>query len=77
MAKALVLISVEPGQDRAVANQVKEVKGVKKVYLVAGLFDVVAEVEAPDDAALLALVYDKIRVIADIRETQTLFCLPV
>jgi DNA-binding Lrp family transcriptional regulator len=77
MAKALVLITAEPGMDRQVAAEVKQLEGVEAVYLVAGLYDVVAEVGAPDDAALLALVYDKIRVINDIRETQTMFCLQV
>ncbi|MBW1980714.1 MAG: Lrp/AsnC ligand binding domain-containing protein [Deltaproteobacteria bacterium] len=77
MAKAFVLITAEPGADREVASKVKEIAGVGNVYLVAGLYDIVAEVDAADDSALLALVYDKIRVIDDIRETQTMFCLPV
>jgi DNA-binding Lrp family transcriptional regulator len=77
MAKALVLITAEPGMDREVAAKVKKVKGVENVYLVAGLYDVVAEIQVPDDASMLALVYDKIRVIEDIRETQTMFCLKV
>ena len=77
MARALVMITAEPGMDREVASKVKKVEGVENVYLVAGVFDVVAEVQAPDDASMLALVYDKVRVIEDIRETQTLFCLKV
>ncbi|MFP3870387.1 MAG: Lrp/AsnC ligand binding domain-containing protein [Syntrophobacteria bacterium] len=74
MTKALVLITAEPGADREVAARVK---GVEKVYLVTGLYDVVAEVQASDDASMLALLYDKIRVIDDIRETQTMLCLKV
>jgi DNA-binding Lrp family transcriptional regulator len=50
---------------------------VKQVYLVSGVFDVVAEIQAADAAGVLALVYDKIRPIDDIRETQTMFCLKV
>ena len=77
MAKAIVLITSEPGMDREIAGQVKKVGGVESVYLAAGLYDVVAEVQAPDDASMLALVYDKIRPIDGIRETHTMFCLAV
>jgi DNA-binding Lrp family transcriptional regulator len=77
MAKAIVLITAEPGMDRGVAGQIKKVKGVGNVYLVTGLYDIVAEVQAPDDASMVALAYDKIRVIDGIRETHTMFCLEV
>jgi len=77
MAKAIVLITSEPGMDREIAGRVKKVGGVESVYLAAGLYDVVAEVQAPDDASMLAVVYDKIRPIDGIRETHTMFCLAV
>ncbi|UCG11157.1 MAG: Lrp/AsnC ligand binding domain-containing protein [Deltaproteobacteria bacterium] len=77
MAKAVVLITIEPGMDREVAAKVKKVKGVGNVYLATGLYDVVAEVQAPDDASMISLAYDQIRVIEGIRETHTMFCLSV
>jgi len=77
MAKGIVLITADPGRDREVANKVKEIQGVENVYLAAGHFDVVAEAQAPDDASMLSLTYDKIRVIDGIRETHTMFCLKV
>ena len=77
MAKAIVLITAEPGMDREIAGQIKKVKGVGNVYLVTGLYDIVAEVQARDDASLVALAYDKIRIIEGIRETHTMFCLAV
>jgi DNA-binding Lrp family transcriptional regulator len=77
MVQALVLISAEPGRDREVAKKLKGLAEVKQVYLVSGVFDVVAEIQAADAAGILALVYDKIRPIDDIRETQTMFCLKV
>ena len=77
MAKAIVLVTAEPGTDREVAGKIKKVKGVESVYLTAGLYDVVAEVQASDDTSMLALVYDEIRIIEDIRETHTMFCLQV
>ena len=75
MAKAIVLLTVEPGMDRDVAAQIKKIKGVAHVYLATGLYDIVAEVQAPDDASMVALAYDNIRPIDGIRETHTMFCL--
>ena len=77
MAKAIILITADPGKDREVAGKIKEVEGVENVYLAAGRYDVVAEVQAPDDASMLSLAYDKVRIIGGIRETHTMFCLPV
>ncbi len=77
MAKAIVLITADPGKDREVAGQVKNIQGVENVYLAAGRYDVVAEVQTPDDDSMLSLTYDKIRVIEGIRDTHTMFCLKV
>ena len=77
MAKAIVLITANPGKDREVAGNVKKVEGVENVYLTAGRYDVVAEAKAPDDESMLALTYDRIRIIDGIRGTHTMFCLKV
>jgi len=77
MAKAIILINADPGRDREVANKIKEIEGVQNVYLAAGRFDVVVEAQAPDDTSMLSLAYDQVRVIDGIRETHTMFCLPV
>jgi DNA-binding Lrp family transcriptional regulator len=77
MAKAIVLIKSNPGFDREVAGQIKEIEGVENVYLAAGRFDIVAEVQTSDDAGMLSVTYDKIRVIGGIRDTHTMFCLKV
>ena len=77
MSKAIVLITANPGKDREVASNLKNVDGVGNVYLAAGRYDVVAEVQAADGDRMLALVYDKIRKIDNIKKTQTMFCLKV
>jgi DNA-binding Lrp family transcriptional regulator len=77
MAKAIVLITSNPGFDREVAGKIKKIEGVKNVYLAAGRFDIVAEVQTPDDASMLSVTYDNIRVIDGIRDTHTMFCLKV
>ena len=77
MAKAIILITVHPGKDREVAGTVKKIEGVENVYLAAGRYDVVAEAQTPDDDSMLALTYDRVRIIDGIRETHTMFCLKV
>jgi DNA-binding Lrp family transcriptional regulator len=77
MTKAIVLITANPGVDREVAGQVKKIEGVENVYLTAGRFDIVAEIQSPDDASMLSVTYDKIRVIGGIKDTHTMFCLKV
>ena len=77
MTKAIVLIKANPGVDRDVAGQIKKIQGVENVYLAAGRFDIVVEVQTSDDAGMLSVTYDKIRVIDGIRDTHTMFCLKV
>lgn len=77
MTKAIILINSDPGKDREVAGKIKEITGVENVYLAAGLYDVVAEVRVEDDASMLSLAYDNVRVISGIRDTHTMICLPV
>jgi DNA-binding Lrp family transcriptional regulator len=77
MAKAIILITSDPGKDREVAGKIKKIEGVENVYLAAGRYDVVAEVRAENDASMLSLTYDKVRIISGIRDTHTMFCLPV
>ena len=77
MVKAIILITSDPGKDRYVATKIKEIEGVENVYLTAGRFDVVAEIQAPDDVSMLSLTYDNVRTISGIRKTHTMFCLPV
>jgi DNA-binding Lrp family transcriptional regulator len=75
MALAIVLISAEPGEDRKVANEVRKLKGVEKVFLVSGLYDVVARIQGASTEEILGLVYDKIRPIPGIKNSHTMFAL--
>ncbi len=77
MALAIVLISAEPGKDRKVANQVKKLEGVEKVFLVSGLYDVAVRIQGKSAEDILALVYDKIRQIAGVKNSHTMFALEV
>lgn len=77
MAMAIVLVTADPGKDRAVAQALKKIQGVKGVSLVSGLYDVVATIQGDNAEQILATVYDKIRRIVGVRGSHTMFCLEV
>ncbi len=77
MTMAIVLVTADPGKDRAVAQGLKKIKGVEGVYLVSGLYDVVATVRGESSEEILGTVYDKIRRLAGVRGSHTMFCLGV
>ncbi|MEE8503434.1 MAG: Lrp/AsnC ligand binding domain-containing protein [candidate division NC10 bacterium] len=77
MTMAIILVNADPGKDRAVAQGLKKIKGVEGVYLVSGLYDVVATVRGESSEEILGTVYDKIRRLAGVRGSHTMFCLEV
>ena len=75
MALALILINTEAGFDTQSALTLKEVKGASDVFLVSGLYDVVATVKGDTAEDVLKIVYNKIRTIEGIEATHTMFCM--
>jgi len=62
MTKACVLLKVQPGKEKAAAQQAAKVAGVKYAFVTLGRFDVVAAAEARDPAALGKVVEDLNRI---------------
>ncbi len=77
MTMAIVLVTADPGKDRAVAQGLKKINGVEGVCLVSGLYDVVATIRRESSEDILGTVYDKIRRQAGVRSSHTMFCLEV
>lgn len=77
MAMAIVLITTEAGKDQMVGSDLKKVKGVEKVWLVSGLYDVVAMIAGQTQEEILAKIYTEIRSAQGVRATHTMFCLEV
>ena len=77
MTMAIILVNADPGKDRAVAQGLKKIKGVEGVYLVSGLYDVVATVRGESSEEILGTVYDQIRRLAGVRGSHTMFCLGI
>ena len=46
MPKAFVLMNAELGSEDSIVNELKKIEGVKEVYQVYGVYDILAQVEA-------------------------------
>ncbi|MBD3362015.1 winged helix-turn-helix transcriptional regulator [Candidatus Woesearchaeota archaeon] len=58
-----------------IANEIKEIKGVEKVELLAGHGDILTKVRAKDTAELNESVMQKVRKIDGVDKTQTMVVL--
>ena len=72
MRFAYILIKVERGQVREVANQLIELDEVSKVHSISGPYDLIAKVMVPTYDALGETIPDKVHTMQGIRETETL-----
>ena len=72
MITAIVLLNVEPGRVRSLAEELLEIDGVTECYSVAGPFDLVAMVRVREHDQLSDLVTEKIASRPGIMSTETL-----
>ena len=72
MITAIVLLTVEPGRVKALAEELLAVSGVTEVYSVAGTYDLVAIARVKEHDQLSDLVTEMIGGRAGILSTQTL-----
>ena len=72
MPVAIILINTEIGTESEVMDALSKIEGVKEIYEVYGMFDVVVKVEAPSHEELRDLVINKIRKISQVRGTTTM-----
>jgi len=72
MRKAFVLINTNPGTDTVLQSELKKVEGIVEVYLVYGVFDMVAVIEAESEEELKDIVFSRIRALKYLRSTLTL-----
>ena len=71
MVYAYVMINTEPDQVEVVLKDIKEINGVEEAYIIYGVHDIIAEVEAENDNELWAIMI-KIRRLQHILSTITL-----
>ncbi len=72
MPSAVVLINCEVGKEAAIAEGVCAVEGVERAYIVYGVYDVVAIIDAPTMEGLEAALMSKVRALPGVRNTVTL-----
>ena len=72
MITAIVLMTVEPGRVRSLAEELLAIDGVSECYSVAGPYDLVAMVRVREHEQLSDLVTEKIASHAGISATETL-----
>mgnify|MGYP006304674999 CR=1 FL=1 len=59
------------GTSRNLIGQIRDLDGVKQAHIVAGEFDIIAEVEAESEHELLSLVTDEIQSLSGVGRTST------
>jgi len=72
MTVAFVLINAEIGSEDEVLKELKGVSYVKEAYVVYGVYDIVAKVEAESMDKLKEIVTWKIRRLENVRSTLTM-----
>ena len=70
--KAYVLMNTELGQEAAIVDSLKKVRGIKAVYALYGIYDVIAEIEADTMEKVKDIVFLNIRHFENVRSTITL-----
>uniref|UniRef100_A0A7V4E4P3 Lrp/AsnC family transcriptional regulator n=1 Tax=candidate division WOR-3 bacterium TaxID=2052148 RepID=A0A7V4E4P3_UNCW3 len=71
MAEAYILITVEAGKARDVYEELSKIKEITHVDAIAGPFDIIALVKAPDFNTIGRLVIEKIQNIPGVERTLT------
>ncbi len=72
LPEAFVMISSEVGQEHQVISELQAVPEVKESYLVYGVYDIIARVEAESMQHLKDVIGPRIRQLDTIRTTLTM-----
>jgi anthranilate phosphoribosyltransferase len=69
---AYILLGVQPNSEEKVYAKLKKFKEVRFVNLLFGSWDIIAQVEVPNTAALNEFMLDKIRKINEVSMSATM-----
>lgn len=72
MVTAIMLMNVERGRIKAVAEDLAARDGVSEVYSVSGNYDLVAMLRVTDNEALASLVTEELASVDGIEHTETM-----
>jgi DNA-binding Lrp family transcriptional regulator len=71
MPMAFVFMNIDTGGEQEVLNQLRGIPSVKEAYLVYGVYDLVARIEAETMESLKEIVTWKVRRLDKVRSTLT------
>lgn len=77
MITGLVLIKLNPGEEKATLAEVKRITGVKNLTGTFGPWDAIATVEGKDLETLASVVVGKVRAIRGVVNTETLIAVKI
>jgi DNA-binding Lrp family transcriptional regulator len=72
MPKAFVLMNAELGSEDSIVNELKKIEGIKEVYQVYGVYDIVAQVEADVMEKVKETITWKLRKLNGVKSTLTM-----
>jgi len=72
MSIAFVLINTEIGAEREVAKELIKIEGIDEVYVIYGVYDIIAKVKAENLDKLKEIITLKIRKMEKVRSTLTM-----
>jgi len=61
MERAIVLVNLSPGSEEQSITSLRGMAGIKAVYQLYGLYDLLVMVEGVDDAAVKSTIADNLR----------------
>jgi DNA-binding Lrp family transcriptional regulator len=61
MERAIVLVNLTPGSEEQSVSALKGMAGIKSVYQLYGLYDLLVMVEGADDQAVKSIISDNLR----------------
>ncbi|OLO02644.1 MULTISPECIES: Lrp/AsnC ligand binding domain-containing protein [Salinicola] len=77
MQNAVILINVEKGRIRGVAERLADLEGISEVYSTCGRYDLIAIARTRDFESLATLVTERLMSVEGIRDTETLNAMQV
>jgi DNA-binding Lrp family transcriptional regulator len=70
--KAFVLIYTELGFEEQIKEELQNINGVKNIYVVYGIYDIIVEIETESMSDIKKIVFNNIRTLKHIKKTVTL-----
>jgi len=72
---AFVMINAEVGSESEVVKELRKIQHVKEAWLVYGVYDIVAKVEADTMDKLKEVIASEVRRVSGIRSTLTMMAM--